>query len=648
MKKNSIADYWGCILFKLIGPLIRSSPLSVSLFVGRRLGELFHYFDAKHKAIAYANIKTAFAVKLSPPQIKNITKEFYRSFGQNIIEVLLIPLMDKAYIDKYITIEGKQYINAGFDKGKGVIFLGIHEGSWELSNILCANLGFPFSLFIREQYYPRLNRLLNIYRRQKGCKIIERENQMRQLIQVLKDNESIGMSADQGGKTGMLVKFFGKDASMSTGAVRLALKYGTVIIPVFYTRVNGPYVKVFAEPPLEVNRTGDLKKDIRDNLQRIVNIFQKYILKYPKEYLWTYKTWKYSQEKTILILNDGKTGHLRQSQAIAGIAKNCFREKGITTNIHTLEIEFKNKFSRYALAALSCCLGGKYLCQGCLRCLKTFLKGTNYKSLISIKPDVVISCGSSVAAVNYVVSRENLAKSVVIMRPSLLSARKFNLVVMSRHDRPPKRKNVAIIEGALNSINDGYLKEQEENFKVQQAEINKGPILGLLIGGDTKTFRLTRDLAGEVVTQVKKAQEKLDAQILITTSRRTSGEVERLLKQEFSGYPACKLLVIANEKNIPGAVGGILAMSAAIITSPESISMISEAVNSKKYVLVFNAQGLGVRHRRFLRHFAENKYINLVNIGNLGKKIEETWLSRPAVHTPKDNLLVTEAIKNIL
>ncbi|MFH0913650.1 MAG: ELM1/GtrOC1 family putative glycosyltransferase [Candidatus Omnitrophota bacterium] len=647
MKKNSIIDYWGCILFRLIGPLIRSLPLGVSLFAGRKLGELFYYFDAKHKAIAYANIKTAFSNKLSPPQINSITKDFYRSFGQNIIEMLLIPLVNKAYIDKYITIEGKQHINAGFAKGKGVIFLGMHDGSWELSNIICANLGIPFSLFIREQRYPRLNSLLNIYRKQGGCNIIQRENQIRRLIQVFKDNESIGMTADQGGKTGMLVKFFGKDASMPTGAVRLALKYDVALIPVFYTRLNGPYVKVFVEPPFEVEKTGDLEKDIRDNLQRIVNIFEKYITKYPREYLWTYKIWKYSQEKTVLILNDGKTGHLRQSQAIAQIAKDYLKERGITTNVHTLEIEFKNKFSRYAFV-LNSYLAGKYRCQGCLDCLKMFLREVNYKSLVSIKPDIVISCGSSVAAVNYAVAKENLAKSIVIMRPAILSTGRFDLVVMSQHDRPARRKNIAVIEGALNSINEVYLQEQAENLKAEQLKISEELVLGLLIGGDTKTFRLTADFVKGIIAQIKNTLKKLDAQILITTSRRTSRGIEQLLKQEFVGHLACKLLVIANEKNIPAAVGGILALSKIVITSPESISMVSEAVNSKKYVLVFNAPGLGSRHKAFLKHFAQNKYINLVDVANLGNKIEETWVNKPLVHAPQDNILVSEAIKNIL
>lgn len=688
MNRNSIIDYSGCILIRLFGPLIRSLPLNVSLFLGARLGELFYYFDLKHKAIVYANIKTAFSTKLSPQELNNLVKEFYRSFGRNIIEMLFIPLVDKAYIDKYITLQGQQNIFEGFKKGKGVIFVTVHAGSWEFSNIICANLGFVFNLFIREQRYPRLNELLNSYRSQKGCKLIQRKSNMRQLIMTLRSNQAIGMTADQGGKSGTLVKFIGKYASMPSGAIRLALKYDARIIPTFYTRINGPYIKVFIEPPLEIKKTGNPKKDINDNLQALVRVFEKYISRYPREYLWSYKIWKYTKEQNILIVSDGRVGHLRQSEAVAEILKGCLKDKGISANINTIEIKFKNRFSRFGLT-FSSCLAGKYHCQGCLWCLKTFLGDDVYRALISIKPDIVITCGASVAPINYIISRENLAKSIVIMRPSILNTKRFNLVVLSRHDKPegrglasdkpggnglasfgqshsqshqpegsglasnsqshqpPKKKNVTVIEGALNLINEDYLKEQGEKLK-PHVEISKELVLGVLVGGGTKTFHLGKDLMQEIAGQIKMSLERLDAELLITTSRRTSSVTECLLKEEFLNYHRCKLLIIANEKNIPEAVGGILALSKIIITSPESISMISEAVNSKKYVLVFNSPNLSKKHRRFLNYFAKNKYIYLIDAYNLANKVEEIWSNKPKIHTLGDNLLVTEAIKKIL
>lgn len=617
--------------------------------MGKRLGELLYYFDTKHKSIAYSNIKTAFGARLLPYQISSLTKEFYRTFGQNLFEIFLIPLFDKEYINKYISFEGLDYITEGFKRGKGVILLGAHEGSWELSNIICANLGFPFNLFIRQQRLPHLDRLLNFYRSQKGCKLIQRQNQLRQLIQAVKSNKAVGMSVDQGGKSGIRVKFFGKDASMATGAIRMALEYDTALIPSFYIRLNGPYLKVVIGPAFEIKKTGDLERDIRSNLQELVYIFERYILKYPKEYLWSYKIWKYTKEKNTLILNDGKIGHLRQAQAAAKIIDGCLKDKGITSNIETVEVRFKNKFSRYALTFGSC-LAGKYYCQGCLWCLRTFLKEDNYKRLISIKPDIVISCGSALAPLNFVLSRENLARSIVIMRPSILSTQRFDLVIMPRHDRPPRRKNVVATEGALNLINEQYLKEQSERLAKAITDKGQKPSLcvGLLIGGDTKNFSLGKDTMSEVIKGIKSAAERLDADILVTTSRRTPLEVEYLTKEEFRDCSRCKLLVIANEKNIPEAMAGILALSQIIVTSGESISMISEAVNSKKYVLVFNLPGLRKRHRRFLWYFTKNKYIYLTEINSLSKAIEDIWLNRPPIHALKDNLLVSDAIKRIL
>jgi len=213
-------------------------PASAALFIGRRLGELFYVFDVRHRAIAYVNLKTAFGDKFSPCALSKITKDFYRAYGQNILEIFLIPKVDKKYIKRYVNIEGFDNIVEAFKKGKGVILLGVHAGSWELSNIICANLGFPFSLFVRAQKFPRLNALLNLYRAQKGCKLIQRQNETRQLIQELKANSSMGMTVDQGGRNGMLVKFFGRTASMSTGAVRLGLKYEALSI--HHTPRGGP------------------------------------------------------------------------------------------------------------------------------------------------------------------------------------------------------------------------------------------------------------------------------------------------------------------------------------------------------------------------------------------------------------------------
>ena len=648
MSKDSIIDYASFILFKAFSFFLRRLPCEFTLFLGKRLGDLFYYLDAKHKAVAYSNIKTALGGQIPPSGLSRITRKFYQDFGQTLMEVFIFPLVDKKYLDKYITIEGLDNIARGFKRGKGVILTVVHEGSWEMSNLVSANLGYPFNILIREQpRFERMNKLLNFYRSQKGTKLIQTESQTKKLIETLKKNEAVAMTVDQGGSDGVLVKFFGKDASMSTGAIKLSLRYGAAIIPVFSTRIKGPYIKFKVEPPFEIKKSGDSQKDVQENLQRLIVIYEKHIAACPKEYLWTYKIWKYTPEKNILILSDGKAGHLRQAQATAKIAEKYLKDKGVKVNTEIVEVKFNNKFSRTALA-LSSCFSGKYNCQGCLWCFRKFLVKDTYGSLLKIKPDLVISCGSSVAPVNFILSRENLAKSIVIMRPSVLSTKRFNLVIMEQHDRPGGyRKNLVITEGALNLVDDDYLDSNGQALK-SRVQLNKKFVLGLLLGGDTKDFKLSLDSLKEIIGQIKDALEKIDGEILITTSRRTPAEIERLLKEEFINYPRCKLLIIANEKNIPEAVGGILALSHLVVVSPESISMISEAVNSKKYVLVFKTNKLNPKHERFLGHFAGNKYIYLARPDEVNKKVNDIWRDKPQTHSLKDNLLVAQAIGKVL
>lgn len=641
-------DYLGFILLKTLGPVLRKLPISLVLFLGRRLGELFYLFDPKHRAIAYANLKIAFGKKMPPVDLGRLAKQSYRAFGQNFIEIFLMPKIGRAYVDKHIAPNGLKSIREGLGRGKGVILVGVHAGNWELANTVCTAFGFPFMMFVRDQRYPHLDGLLNSYRTQKGMEIIARKNGARALVQALKDNKIVGMTLDQGGKAGRGIEFFGKDASMATGAIKLALRYDAALVLGFPARVNGPYTNAFFEPYF-LKKSGEFDNDVRDNLQAIIRRFEKYISEYPQEYLWRYRIWKYSKTRQILILSDGRTGHLRQAQAVADIAVKQLAQKDIRVKIDTVEIGFKNKFSRIALAA-GTCLGGKYQCQGCAWCLRAFLDKDTDDSLAALNPDIVISAGSSVAPVNFVVSRQSMAKSICIMRPAHLGAGKFDLVIMPKHDRPARRENVVVTQGALNLIDDWYLKTQAEKIALGLGlkPSSRRFVMGLLIGGDAKGFQLPIESVRLLMRQVKSAAEELNLDILLTTSRRTPQDVDKLVKEELRAYPWCKLCVIANERNIPEAVGAILGLSEIVIVSAESISMVSEAASSGKYVLVFGAAAVKGKHRRFLDELADKKYIYIVAEKDLAVTIKRVLSERPQIRVLNDRELVSKAISKIL
>ena len=614
MKKNSTIDYLVYLAVKAIGGLIRALPIGLILFFGRCMGRVWYCFGFKQRAQVYVNIKRAFQGDLSPGEIRRISRWFFTNLVCNILETFCISKIDRKYLDKYIEVEGEQHINEALKYKKGVILLAVHAGSWELANTVPALRGFPYNVFVRIQKNTRLDELLNSYRVSKGSKLIKRGSSgLRNVIRVLSNNEVLGMVSDHGGKAGVLVDFFGREASMSTLAVRLALKLDCQVLPIYCARVKGPYCKVIIRPPFEFTKSGDAGQDLKENLERLSKIFQGMIFNYPADYLWTYKIWKYSTQRSLLILSDGKTGHLRQSQALGQIIRDCLLERGLTLNIQIMEVKGKDA----------------------------------YKRLMKLTPDYVLSCGSSLSGVNYILSKENLAQSIVIMRPSVALS-KFDIAVIPRHDSPPPKRNVVVTEGALNLIDQQYLDSSAGQLALK-VKTGKGLVVGVLLGGDTKGFELTAEYLKPVISQLKTFLEKYDGELLITTSRRTNAGVEGLIRQEFSGYERCKLMVIANDKNIPEAVGGILAMSKMIIVSAESISMVSEAASCAKRVVVFGDYGgLGKRHRAFLEYFAKQRYVSLSDGADIGGSLEKIVSSGAGAAALNDTQTVKDALRKRL
>jgi len=644
---NSLADYAAYIAFRLLGPVFRALPVAVSFFLGRRLGDTVHFFDNKHRALVYSNIRRAFHDEMTPGQIRAATKKFYRNFGQNFIEMFLLPKLDKQYLDRYITVEGVENVTASLKRGKGVILLAVHAGSWELTNAICSTWGVPFNFFVREQKFPRLNGLLNLYRARKGCNLITRQNQLRALVGALKNNEVVGMTADQGGKQGEKVEFFGNEASMSSGAVKIALKYGTAILPSFYFRFGGACVKTIIAEPFQMHKTGDDDTDIHANVQGLIHYFEGCIRQYPSEYLWTYKVWKYSSHRSVLILSDGKTGHIRQSETVARELARFGAAGAMHVSVKTVQIRLRNDSLRIGLS-LASLLTGRYSSRLAAGFLKLLLDKNSYTTLMGLTPDIVISCGARVAGVNYLFSRFNVNRSISVLRPGVLGVRRFDAVIMPLHDHPPKRKNVYCTDGALNLIDDAYVAEQ--SGKLLDAYTGtlsrEQKYIGLLLGGNTKHFKLQPEEVRNVLSQIKDAAERFDYHVLITTSRRTPCAVEQLLEKECKNFSRCKLLINARVDNPPFALGGIVGLSSIVIVSPESISMVSEAASAGRYVVVFGSR-VDSRHDKFLRTLANGGFIYRTPAASIAGTIGGIHNKKPAVRRLNDLEHLNDCIQRI-
>ncbi|MFH1359909.1 MAG: ELM1/GtrOC1 family putative glycosyltransferase [Candidatus Omnitrophota bacterium] len=657
---NSLTESLIYYIVRFFGIIIRRLPLSMALSFGRAMGILGYYFDAKHKSLAYANLKIAFAKTKKPSEIKCIVKRLFQNFGMNVVELLRLPLILKEGPEKYVRLEGKEHIDAALKEGKGLILLPPHFGSWEISSLMSHMAQHPYRVVVKPQKrHTKLDEILNSYRECAGSVIISRGSGTREIIESLRKNEIIGMVADQGGKDGVLVKFFGREASMSVGAIRLALKFGTPVCFAIIIREKGPDYRhrLVIHPAFELIKTGNTEQDVAGNLEKVVKLMESYIEKYPDQYVWFYKIWKYSKESATVIIHDGKVGHLRQSQAVAKMIDAALAERGIHSETQIVDIHFKNAFSTKVLALLSFLANARF-CQGRMRYFKWFLTKESYRKISSIKADYVVSCGSAGAGANFLLSSDCRAKSIAILTPGLLGFDKFNLVILPQHDRQAHRKTkgkIIITEGAPNLIDQAYLESQSLALMKRFPHIKKNDRckIGILLGGAGKNNPFDETQARLVISQIKEVAKKLNAEILVTTSRRTPAAIGDILENELKGFPLCVLLVIANKQNFPEVIGGILGLSDLIVVTADSISMISEAACSKKGTIVYlpkqkEAETRRNKHRIFVEQLHAQGHVVASDENHLAEHIDQ--LANQAIKTKPldDNPTILEAIKKII
>ncbi len=600
---------------------LRWVPIGAALAAARVAGRIYALVPSRGRLRALAHLKAAFPQE-GPAWRRAVVRSMFERFAQNAVEVLYVPHLDERRLRARVRLSGEDAVRRALDSGKGVLLLGVHAGSWELSNIACA-VFFPeraYAMLAQPQKRTRrLDSFLNTTRGRKGCRVIG-VGELKKMMTHLSQNNILGMVADHGGREGLPVTFFGKKARVPVGSMKLAQKLGSRIVLCFVRRVKGPRHELsFLE--YEPVRSGDEAADLHENLRRINVAFEGFIRRHPEEYLWTYRRWKHGPQKDVLVLNDGKAGHLKQSQALCAM----LREAGFDVRVRVVDVVFKSNRGRRSLVVAGRLFGPRLLS----RLLPSALTPEAFKQLSAAFCDAVVSAGSSLAAVNLACAHENQARSIAIMRPGVFSSRQFDLVLMPEHDRPRPRKNVLATIGALSHVTREDLESDFHKlaaaYPALKEETRRVPRIGLLLGGDSKNYVLASPLAGFVCDQIKKALDGMDAEIVITTSRRTSPAVTGVVKEYFGQDPRCRLLVDASEHNPEGAVGGIFFWSDVLVVSGDSISMVSEACASGKPVVVFEPHIKNAHNKvqRFLDLLAGKQYIDRVKPSGLLPALEK-------------------------
>ncbi|MHB1414394.1 MAG: lysophospholipid acyltransferase family protein, partial [Chloroflexota bacterium] len=280
---NSIhLTYWLVIAGSLIA---RFMPLRVSYAVASFIGDLTFYTWRSKRDAAIANMRQVLGPGADPEAVWATARLTYRNYLKYIVDFLRFPSLSIDHIRENVLVEGWENLNHALDAGKGVIFVGVHFGHFDLGAAVLAVTGYPVNAVVDTFQPAKLNDLIQRHRIEKGLRIIPFESAARGVLRVLRSNEILGLLVDRPVPgEGVRVNFCGAPIEVPAGAAMLALKTGAAIVPGHVLRGPGNTFSGTIYPRVEITRTGDLRRDIETVTQRMMDVLEEMIRQHPDQW----------------------------------------------------------------------------------------------------------------------------------------------------------------------------------------------------------------------------------------------------------------------------------------------------------------------------------------------------------------------------
>ena len=267
------------IIFKIIGYKVSSN---LGFFIGKIFGPVF-----RSKSLIIKNLEKS---KIDIEKKHEIAKNVLGNYGRIFAEYPHLKNFRNEKLNKFIKIEGAEYLNKIKNNDKPVVFISGHFNNFELMAMQIEKSGINLAAIYRPLNNMFLNRTMEKIRREYICKkqIKKGRSGTRQVLESLKKGYSIALMIDQRVTEGSKINFFGELASTTTIPAQIIKKYKCDLVPIYIERLNNYFFKMYVSKPIKVS-SGKSQKEISTFINKIL---EKMILKNPDQWIWTHNRWK--------------------------------------------------------------------------------------------------------------------------------------------------------------------------------------------------------------------------------------------------------------------------------------------------------------------------------------------------------------------
>ncbi len=245
------------------------------------------------RRVALENLRHAFPEKTEAER-RRIARGAYVNMALAALEALTSSRLSDDELERAVVTENWEPIEQAIRAGKGLLVASAHFGSWELFAEVMARRGIALNAVVRP-LRGALNAKIVESRRKAGLKLILQRGALSGMVRAVKRGEVVAQLVDQvlPARQGVQVPFFGRPASTTPALSIAARRTGAPVFVVLAAR-EGDRLRMFAEGPIPVPDTGDRRRDIAQHVAEITAVIERYVRRYPDQWLWLHRRWKVS------------------------------------------------------------------------------------------------------------------------------------------------------------------------------------------------------------------------------------------------------------------------------------------------------------------------------------------------------------------
>ena len=284
-------EYW---LVAAVARILGAVPRAWARGFAGLLAFAVYHLLGRLRRVGQTNLALALP-DISRQERKRILRNEYRYLGWQLVEFCRMPNYTLENTRGWIRTEGLDYYLAARAREKGVLVLTGHLGAWELSALYHSLLGYRMGMVIRRLDNRLLDDYVNGIRSMHGNQVLHKDDFARGLLTAMRAGDTVGilMDTNMTPPQGAFVNFFGKSACTATGLAHVARKTGAAVLPGFmlWEEMEQRYVLHFG-PQLQMPHTEDVEADILSGTQLCTAELEKWIRRYPEQWLWIHRRWK--------------------------------------------------------------------------------------------------------------------------------------------------------------------------------------------------------------------------------------------------------------------------------------------------------------------------------------------------------------------